>query len=200
MTGRHRWATFVLAPLLVLAAWPAALAVEIYRYSFETCALPAGAAVVLGAAVWNDRPSPVFEERIRHGLELYHTGRVQTLVMTGGRSDGDLLAEAEAARAYVLARGVAAQDVLWERESGTTRENLLGARELLGDDPSRVAIVSDPLHMKRAVTMAQDLGLHACPSPTPTSRYRSWPVKLRFLGRETFYYASYLLRRPFLTE
>jgi energy-coupling factor transporter ATP-binding protein EcfA2 len=57
----------------------------------------ADAAIVLGAAVYTDRPSPVFEERIRHGVALYKAGRVRLLVMTGGRDPGDRLSEAEAA-------------------------------------------------------------------------------------------------------
>jgi uncharacterized SAM-binding protein YcdF (DUF218 family) len=53
--------------------------------------------------------------------------------------------------------------------------------------------------MKRALTIARDVGIEAHPSPTPTSRYRTWRSKLRFLLRETLFYAGYLLRRPFAT-
>ena len=63
---------------------------------------------------------------------------------------------------------------------------------------TRILIVSDPLHMKRAVTIARDLGINAYPSTTPTSRYRTWRSKLGFLLREAYFYASYLLRRPFI--
>ena len=45
--------------------------------------------------------------------------------------------------------------------------------------------------------MARDLGLDAHPAPTPTSRYRSWRTRAGFLGREVFFYATYLLQRPF---
>ena len=58
-------------------------------------------------------------------------------------------------------------------------------------------LVSDPLHMKRAMLIAQDMGLQVYSSPTPTTRYQSFMAKLQFLIRETYYYQRYLLRRSF---
>jgi len=57
--------------------------------------------------------------------------------------------------------------------------------------------VSDPLHMKRAVLMARDVGLEAGPSPTPSTRYRGFGSQARMLARETYYYIGYLLSRSF---
>lgn len=62
----------------------------------------------------------------------------------------------------------------------------------------RVLVVSDPLHMWRSVAMARDLGLDAYPSPTPTTRFRTWKTKRPFLLRETYYYCLYRLGRPFV--
>jgi uncharacterized SAM-binding protein YcdF (DUF218 family) len=56
-------------------------------------------------------------------------------------------------------------------------------------------IVSDPLHMKRAMMYADDLGMKAYSSPTPTSLYRSWKTRLPFLFREEFFYIGYRLTR-----
>jgi uncharacterized SAM-binding protein YcdF (DUF218 family) len=61
-----------------------------------------------------------------------------------------------------------------------------------------VLIVSDPLHMKRAVSMARDVGLKAEPSPTPSTRYRGLRSQAGQLAYETYYYVGYLLSRPFL--
>ncbi|HQN39520.1 MAG TPA: ElyC/SanA/YdcF family protein, partial [Thermoanaerobaculia bacterium] len=66
----------------------------------------AHAAVVLSAAIYGARPSPVFEERIKHAIDLYHTGRVRRIVFTGGVAPGAVRAEAAVARAYALGRGV----------------------------------------------------------------------------------------------
>ena len=192
------WRRVVLGLLLLLLVWYAFLLTRIYAYSFQGDITPADAAVVLGAAVWDTQPSPVFEERINHAITLYQVGEVRALVFTGGVGNGDQRAEAEVARDYAVQHGVPAEQIYLETCSRTTYENLREAQPIINEQGlGRVLIVSDPLHMRRAVTIARDLGLDAHPSPTPTSRYRTWKSKLGFLLREGYFYASYLLRRPF---
>ena len=58
-------------------------------------------------------------------------------------------------------------------------------------------IVSDPLHMKRAMLLAEDAGIKAYSSPTPSTRYVSLRTKIPFLARETFYYIGYQWYRLF---
>ena len=97
-----------------------------------------------------------------------------------------------------MERGVPAGDILIEEKSHITYENILYAKELAdAHGVRRVLIVSDPLHMKRAVTMARDAGLEAEPSPTPSTRYRGLGSQAGMLARETYYYIGYLLSRPF---
>jgi uncharacterized SAM-binding protein YcdF (DUF218 family) len=173
-----------------------ALAMTIAVYARESEDGPADAAVVLGAAVEDGRATPVFEERLRHAVDLYRRGRVRRLILTGGVGAGDVLAESEVARAYGLAHGVADGDMLLERESHSTRENFARARELMAAAGiGRVLVVSDPLHMRRAITLARDTGLDAHPSPTPTTRYVGLGARARFLLRETYFYARYLALR-----
>lgn len=175
------------------------LAWSIYAYPNTSIPPQADAAIVLGAAAWGERPSPVFRERINHALELYRTGVVRKLIFTGGQADASEPAEAVVALRYAIERGIPAADVLIEVHSRSTGENLLFASQLARQQNlARLLIVSDPLHLKRAVLIARDLGLDAYPAPTPTSRYRSWPSQLRFLVRETCFYAAYLIRRPFM--
>jgi uncharacterized SAM-binding protein YcdF (DUF218 family) len=98
------------------------------------------------------------------------------------------------ARAYALKRGVPADAILTETLSRTTKQNLVEARRLMRAEGLESAlIVSDPLHMKRAMRMAGGVGIEAAPSPTPTSRYRSWRSKAGFLLREVYFYNVYLL-------
>ena len=189
-----RWAIVLLGfpPLLLFLLASA----QIYIYSFETYSSKADVAIVLGAAVWDNRPSPVCEERIQHAISLYKAGSIQAIVFTGGVGEEDQVAESEVAREYAIEYAVPADKIYCETRSRVTYENLLGAKELLEQQGWTTAlIVSDPLHMKRSVTMARDLGIDAYPSPTPTSRYRTWKSKLGFLMRETYFYISYLLRR-----
>ena len=170
------------------------LAWRVYSFGNTTSDGPADAAVVLGAAVWTREPSPVFRERINHAVNLYQKGRVRKLIFTGGQGNPGEPTEASAARDYALQSGVPASDILIEDKSHTTYENILNAKQLADTQRIRkVLIVSDPLHMKRAMTMAHDVGLVAHPSPTPSTRYQG----LRILMHETYSYIGYLLRRPF---
>jgi uncharacterized SAM-binding protein YcdF (DUF218 family) len=196
-----RWPRIVLGLLLLLVLWLWFLAIQIYRYSRESYSEPANVAIVLGAAVWNERPSPVFEERIKHAIDLYKSGSVQAIIFTGGIGKGDRSAESQVAREYAIQHGIPAEHIYCEARSRTTRENLQEAKRILDQrNLLDVVVVSDPLHMRRAIAIARDLGIAAHPSPTPTSRYRTWQSRLGFLLRETYYYASYLLRRPFISD
>ncbi len=182
----------LLGILLALGAWVLWVALSITATSFTSDPGPADAAVVLGAAVSRGRATPVFEERIRHGINLVKQGVVKKVLFTGGVGSGDRVAEAEVGRRYALDAGLRSADILTETRSRTTWENLAWAAPILREnDLSRVLIVSDPLHMKRAMAMARDLGLDARSSPTPTSRYRSTATRWSFLVRETYFCLLY---------
>ena len=175
------------------------LASRIYVYSTAGSDGPADAAVVLGAAVWGTQVSPVFRERINHGIDLYQNRKVRKLIFTGGQGNRTEPTESSAARSYALQRGIPAGDILIEEKSHTTYENILYAKQIADAHGLRkVLIVSDPLHMKRAIAMARDVGLTADPAPTPSTRYQGVGSQARLLAHETYYYIGYLLRRPFL--
>jgi uncharacterized SAM-binding protein YcdF (DUF218 family) len=194
------WWRIALIAAAMLLIWLMGLAIDIVTYSSVRDDGPADAAIVLGAAVWGEQPSPVFEERIKHAIDLYQAGRVKAIIFTGGMGEGEHIAESVTASRYALARGVSSQDVFCETASHFTHENLLGAKAIIElQQFDRVLVVSDPLHMRRALTMARDFGLNAYSSPTPTSRYVSLFSQLDFLWGEVRYYATYLVRRPWLS-
>ena len=179
----------------VVAAFFIMTAVSIYTFPLPVHPTRADAAVVLGAAVWEDEPSPVFEERILHAINLFKAGAVDYIVFTGDLSQGDTLSEAEAGRAYALDAGVPPQRILVDTQSTVTYENLKNAKGLAEQmGLSTFLIVSDPLHMRRSLAMAQDLGMTAYPSPTPTTRYQTWRSILPFLMRETYFFLSYRIQ------
>lgn len=189
-------AVFVGALLLFLV-----LAAEIYRFSAKEESRHADVAIVLGAAVWNGQPSPVFLERINHAVELQTSGVVDKIIFTGGIGEGDDVSEAEIGKTTAVAQGVHEEDVVVETASTITYENLTGACMIIQEQGWETAVlVSDPLHMKRATTMAADLGIDIISSPTPTTRYRTWRSKLPSLLYETWFYALYLGQRPFLDQ
>ncbi|MDY6947274.1 MAG: YdcF family protein [Pseudomonadota bacterium] len=182
----------VIAGLLV-GTWLGVLASQIVGAGRPSGNREADVAIVLGAAAYSDQPSPVFEERIKHGIDLYRAGKVRRLLFTGGYGDGAQFAEATVAKRYALEMGVPPRAILIETESRTTRGNLVQARRLMRQNGLATAIVvSDPLHMKRALRMARDLGIEASGGPTPSSRYRSWHAKGSFLLRELYFYHHYL--------
>lgn len=171
-------------------------ALRISHYAGKDETRKADVAIVLGTAIRGDEPSPVFRERINHGIQLYKSGYVRKIVFTGGKVRGNALSESSVARKYALEHGVSPADILIEETSRNTRENLRFARGLMNENHLKDALlVSDPLHMKRGMTMAEDAGILAWPSPTPSSMFRSRQAKFGFLMWETFFYLVYQVYR-----
>jgi Uncharacterized conserved protein len=160
-------------------------------------AAPADAIIVLGAAAYDAKPSPVFEERIRHGLDLYRRGYAPVLIFTGGYGGaGARFAESQVARRYALRQQVPEDAILIETESRTTRQNLEQARALMRQhDLHRVIVVSDPLHMARALRLCSELGIDARASSTPSTRFRSFQTRWRFLAQEIYFFHRDLVMR-----
>ena len=139
----------------------------------------ADAIVVLGAAQYDGRPSPVFRARLDHAVDLYESGVARYLVVTGGKAQGDRTTEGAAARAFAISRGVPAAAILLEDRSRTTLESLHAVATLLRDhDLASAVFVSDRTHMLRVLRIARDEGITAYGSPTATS-----PTDATFLSR-----------------
>jgi uncharacterized SAM-binding protein YcdF (DUF218 family) len=186
----RRMAWILAGGFLLYAAWTAR---AIWTFPADPDA-GADAAIVLGASAKDGAPSPVFAERINHGIELYRRGLVTKMLFTGGAPEGESVPLAEMARRYASERGIPAGDILLEPYSRITYENLDYARQI-GEEQGLKSylIVSDPLHMRRAMRMALDLGMTARASPTPTTRFTSLRSRLWFLKRELYFYLQYAL-------
>jgi hypothetical protein len=84
-----------------------------------------------------------------------------------------------------------------ETLSRTTYQNLARARDVLTEHGlQRVIVVSDPLHMARALRLCRRLGIDALGSPTPSSRFRSFRTQWRFLAREVYFFHRDLVVKP----
>lgn len=187
----------LLALLGGIVLW-GAVAVSIVNYGKVDEKAPSDVAIVLGAGTWKGEVSPVYRERLNHGIWLYQNGYVEYLILTGGVGEGNTVSDAAAAKAYALSQGVPEDVILIEEKSTITEENLFYAKALMDELSLRSAIiVSDPLHMKRAMLMASDYGIDARSSPTPTTMYRSLKTRIPFLAREEFFYLGYLVVRVF---
>lgn len=155
----------------------------------------ADAIVVLGAAQYDGRPSPVFEARLSQAVDLYRAGIAPILVVTGGGAEGDRTTEAAAARAYARARGVPEAAILSEDRGRTTLESLEGVAALFrANGLSSAVFVSDRTHMLRVLRIATDEGIVAWGSPTTTSPIDADPrLRLEATIREVAALAVYFL-------
>jgi len=180
-----------LIALAILLGWYAAITVFLFSLKDET--RPADAAIVLGAAVVRDRPSPVFRERLNHAIQLYQMGLVEKLIFTGGVGNRDELAEAEVGRNYAVEHGVDPADVLLEETSTSTYENLRNAQAVAQQNGLETfLIVSTPNHMRRALAVAGDLHMEAYSSPTRSIRWISHATRTYSYLREVVAYSVYL--------
>jgi uncharacterized SAM-binding protein YcdF (DUF218 family) len=145
---------------------------------------PAQAIIVLGAAQYDGRPSPVLRGRLDHAIELYEDQVAPLVMVTGGKRSGDRFTEAAAGYAYLRERGVPDGAIVreehglntWQQLAAATR--LLRAREL--DD---VILVSDDYHAYRLDRIAHELGLQAQVSPVDPGL--SVPGRVKAMVRET---------------
>ncbi len=186
---------FIALITLLYVLW---VTISIVSYSHINESTKADAVIVLGAGVWGDKPSPVFEERINHAIWLYKHGYVDQLIFTGGIGKGNDYSDSSIAKKYAIEYLIPEEDIYIEEQSTITEENIFYAAKIVDEyNMSTVIIVSDPLHMKRAMLMAKDYGLEAYSSPTTTSAYKTMKSKVPFLAREVFFYIGYRAYRLF---
>lgn len=159
----------LLGGLLVVVA-TAAATFRIWQQGTRDEQRPVDAIVVLGAAQYDGRPSPVFEARLDHAVQLWHSGIARRFVVTGGKLPGDRTTEAAVARAYAIEHGVPEAAIFGEDAAHNTLTSLRAVRDLLDERGMTSAVfVSDPTHMFRVLRIADDLGIDAYGSPTTTS-------------------------------
>ncbi|MEL7569932.1 MAG: YdcF family protein [Eubacteriaceae bacterium] len=184
--------------LIAIISYVIYVSYDIYSYGNVDEATKSDAAIVLGAGISGDEPSPVFKERINHGIWLYKNGYVGKLIFTGGKGQNEKISDSSVAKKYAIENSVSGEDILIEEYSTITQENISFAAQIVKENNfSSVIIVSDPLHMRRAMLMAKDYGLNAYSSPTPTTRYITAKSKTMFLAREVFFYVGYKIYRLF---
>jgi len=128
------------------------------------------AVVVLGAAQYDGRPSPIFQARLDHAVSLVLSGAAPYLVVTGGRAPGDRVTEADVARQYAIDHGVPAESIFAEETGTDTLTSLRNVKAIFdGEGLRRGLFVSDRTHMLRVLIIADDLGMEAYGSPTRSS-------------------------------
>jgi len=147
---------------------------------------PVDAIIVLGAAQYNGRPSPVLRARLDHAVGLYREGYAPLIVVTGGIGLRDTLSEAFVGRRYLIRREVPDESVIAQPVGRNTRASMTAVADWLhGRGLRRVLLVSDPFHMFRLRLEARRTDLEAYTSPTESSPISDNPVlELRYLFAE----------------
>lgn len=153
---------------VVAVGYLAVTGFQVWRAGREDHAGPADAIVVLGAAQYDGRPSPVYKARLDHAADLYERDLAPLVLVTGGRRPGDRFTEAAAGAGYLAGRGVPEDAILLESGGTDSWSSLSAAARVLGDR-RRVLLVSSPYHALRIRHIAAELGLDARSSPS-TSR------------------------------
>lgn len=154
---------------LILLAWLVSFA-SVLLWERRDDAHTADAIVVLGAAQYDGRPSPVLRARLDHALTLWGNHLAPRLVLTGGMGDGDTTSEAAVGRRYAVKHGVPDSAILMETRGRTTAESIQRVAALMDTLPGRhVILVSDPFHMLRLAILARRFGMTPMTSPTRTS-------------------------------
>ncbi len=168
MESKHR--RLIKLTLGVLGLGYAGCFLAVFLVSRQDQRQRADAIVVLGAAQYNGKPSPVLRARLDHALSLYREGLAPIVVVTGGIGEGDQVSEATVGQQYLAAQGIPRQAIIVRPEGRSTQASITAVArwaEPLGI--RRVLLVSDPFHMLRLRFEARHSGLEARSSPTTTS-------------------------------
>jgi uncharacterized SAM-binding protein YcdF (DUF218 family) len=165
----------------VLGAYVLVTFVQVWLASRSSASPASDAIVVLGAAQYDCAPSPVLEQRLDHAHELYLDGVAGTIVVTGGKQEGDRCTEASASADYLRAKGVPDEDLLLEVQGRNSWESLAATGHILRErDMTRVVLVTDGYHALRVQAIADQLGLD--PSVSPSHRGGSLVDLIRETG------------------
>ncbi|HEY2017564.1 MAG TPA: YdcF family protein [Bryobacteraceae bacterium] len=177
-------AALAVAAMLISIAY---LSVRIERQSTRDEAQPADIILVLGAAEYRGRPSPVLKARLDHALELFDQHLAPRIMTTGGAGGDPIFTEGGVGRTYLMSHGVPADSIVVEAEAESTVESTAMAGEIMRRMGLRsVIVVSDGYHIYRVKKMLQFRGLNVYGSPrkehTPDPLHEGWNYVKQAIG------------------
>jgi uncharacterized SAM-binding protein YcdF (DUF218 family) len=171
---KRAWIRWGLPVALAVIAGYGALLAWVVRVSRDDQRRPADAIVVLGAAHYGGRPSPVLRARLDHALELFQAGLAPRVLVTGGTHPGDRESEAKVQRRYLIGRSVPESLVTALGDGTSTEESMTAVSRWIHEHGLRSALlVSDGFHLGRLRLEAKRVDLLAFTSPAPTSPIQS---------------------------
>jgi uncharacterized SAM-binding protein YcdF (DUF218 family) len=154
-----------LSAAMLATAW---ISIRVERQATRDEAQPADVILVLGAAEYRGRPSPVLKARLDHALDLYRKGLAPRIMTTGGAGGDPVFTEGDVGRDYLTSQGVPPEAIVVEREGGSTVASTALAGEIMRRMRMQSAIVvSDGYHIYRVKKMLEGRGLTVYGSPRP---------------------------------
>ena len=161
------WIAAILAAAAALGL-VARLSLRVERQAGLDEARPADVIMVLGAAEYRGRPSPVLRARLDHALELYRRRLAPRILTTGGAGGDPQFTEGGVGRAYLVSKGVPSEAIIVEDQSESTVLSTALASEIMRRMRLHsVIVVSDGYHIYRVKKMLESHGLTAYGSPRP---------------------------------
>ena len=158
----------IVLAISVILVYVAYISIRIEQQSTRDEARPADVIIVLGAAEYRGRPSPVLRARLDHALKLYREGMAPRILTTGGAGGDPIFTEGGVGRSYLVGKGVPSESIVVELEGESTVHSVAAAGEILRRMGLQSAIVvSDGYHIYRVKKMLQANGLTVYGSPRP---------------------------------
>lgn len=179
-----KWISIALGVVLLaaLSGYLFYTALEIQRESTVDEEHTADTIIVLGAAEYRGRPSPVLEARLNHALWLYLKGMAPHIITTGGAGGDPVFTEGSVGRNYLAARGVPPEAISVENEGESTARTVAAVREMMDRLNYKSAIVvSDGYHIFRVKRMLEARGLKVYGSPRPSVPPGGWIERWQYL-------------------
>jgi len=174
--------------IAVALLWVIVIARNIRRQSTVDEAQPADVILVLGAAEYRGKPSPVLEARLNHALYLYRQGLAPRILTTGGRGGDPSFTEGEVARAYLSKHEIPSEAIMVESEGKTTVQSIAGAAEIMRRMSLKSCIVvSDGYHIYRVKKILEADGMNVYGSPRPSAVRDDWPTQWTYFRQALAY-------------
>ncbi|HZR28788.1 MAG TPA: YdcF family protein [Terriglobales bacterium] len=167
---------------------------RIARQSGMDEARAADVIVVLGAAEYGGRPSPVYRARLEHAAELYEKG-LAAFVITSGGPGGELhFSEGQVGRDYLKEHGIPESQLIAETQSHDTNESSQRVAAIMRANGMKTCIaVSDGYHMYRVKEMLQSQGVEVYGSPRAETKPLSFVQHSRVIMEEVSKYIAWKL-------
>src|SRR5439155_8645205 len=121
--------TVIVLVVAALGGYIGYTSIEIARQSTIDEAQRADIIVVLGAAEYRGKPSPVLRARLDHALDLYKKGLAPRILTTGGAGLDPVYTEGTVGRSYLVSQGVPSEAIMVEPEGESTVYSTAAAAE-----------------------------------------------------------------------